>query len=142
MRDEGALASRGVHLLGMVPDAVPSERRYVRAGPPYEVSRMRRASPMGSATLMAAASAAMTGAAVRQPMVAPDAAVALPLTPDDDLGMADLSVSSRDAEMPAGAARGAPILASRAASATMLRRRPASSQDDGGTASISVMVDG
>ena len=55
---------------------------------------MRRASPIGSAILTAAASAATTPAEVRQPMIAPDAAVALALALAADLGMADLSAAS------------------------------------------------
>ena len=67
----------------------------MRAGPPYDASRMRRASPIGSAILVAAASAAMMGAAVRQPMVAPEAAVDRGFPEVDAFGMTERSVSSR-----------------------------------------------
>jgi len=52
---------------------------------------------MGSATLTAAASAAMIGAAVRQPMVAPEAAVDRAFPAVEALGMTERSVSSRGA---------------------------------------------
>ena len=101
----------------------------MRAGPPCDESRIRRASPMGSATLTAAASAAMIGAAVRQPMVAPEAAVDRAFPAVDAFGITERSVSSRvaGAEVDWGALRD-----SRAASAVERRRRPASSQEEGG----------
>ena len=101
----------------------------MRAGPPYEASRIRRASPMGSATLTAAASAAMIGAAVRHPMVAPEAAVDRAFPDEDAFGMTERSVSSRGTEV--GYDRGA-VRASRAASAVERIRRPASIHDEGG----------
>ena len=52
---------------------------------------------MGSATLTATASAAMMDAAVRQPMVAPEAAVGRAFPAVDAFGMTERSVSSRGA---------------------------------------------
>ena len=101
----------------------------MRAGPPYDESRIRRASPIASAILVAAASAAMMGAAVRQPMVAPEAAVDRGFPEVDAFGITERSVSSRVAGVEDD--RGA-VRASRAASAVERRRRPASSQEEGG----------
>ena len=102
----------------------------VMAGPPYDVSRIRRASAKGSASRVAMASASTTGAAVRQPMIAPDAEFQRPLAPlPEDLGMAVLSASSVAFELGMAFVRAD---ASRALSAAARRRRPASSQDEGG----------
>jgi hypothetical protein len=71
----------------------------------------------------------MIGAAVRQPMVAPEAAVDRAFPAVDAFGMTERSVSSRGAVVEDD--RGA-VRASRAVSAVERRRRPASSHDEGG----------